>query len=120
MRENGRCLPQTHVERKASAEFVRGEKVDPRQRLCLIGAQRSGEALRGDIERDFSVVRTVDDLLRPTVAVHDDLDPVPRAVEADALSEDFGAGQFRDRLAFGQRGSGTIEIEPIDRHPPAV
>ncbi len=63
---------------------------------------------------------TVDDLLGPTVAVHDEPDALNRSIEANALAEDLGAGQLRDRLACGQRSSCPFQIESIDCHPPAV
>ena len=118
--EHGRCLPQPHVERETSAEFVDGEKVDPRQRLCLIGPQCPDEAVGGDVERDLRLMGTVDELLGPTVAVNDDPDSVHRSIETNALAEDLGAGQLRDRFAFGQRSSCPFQIESIDCHPPTV
>ena len=44
----------------------------------------------------------------------------PGPVETDALAQDLGAGQLRDRLPLGQRGGGLLEVDAIDLHPAAA
>ncbi len=70
--QHGGCLAEPHVEREATAELAGVEEPDPRQRLGLVRAQRSGEMLGREVELDLRIVRPVDDLPGPAVAVDDD------------------------------------------------
>ena len=52
--------------------------------------------------------------------MHDDAAGQPGPVETDAVAQDLGAGELRDRLALGQRGRGPLQIDPVDLDPAAA
>ena len=44
----------------------------------------------------------------------------PGPVETDAVAQDLGAGELRDRLPLGERGRRLFEVDPIDLDPAAA
>ena len=118
--EHGRRLAEPHVERQAAAELGRVEEADPRQRLGLVGAQLADEALRPGDRRHRRRAGTPEDVVGPAVALDDDAATQPGPVETDAVAQDLGAGELRDRLALGERGRRLFEVDPIDLDPAAA
>ncbi len=118
--EHGRGLAEAHVEGQAAAELGRVEEPDPRQRLGLVGAQLADEPLGPGDRRRRRRAGPADDVVGPAVALDVDAAAEPGPVEADAVAQDLGAGELRDRLALGERGRRLFEVDPVDLDPAAA
>ena len=79
-------------------------------------AKPSGR-VTGDVD---AVAGPAHDVVGPAVAVDVDAAAQPGPVETDAVAQDLGAGELRDRLALGERGCGLLEVDPIDLDPAAA
>ena len=120
MGEHGGCLAETHVQREAAAQIDGIEVLEPAQRLRLVRPQLADEAVRLDDGLARLERRLLQQVRGPPGALHGGAFAQRGALEADGVTEDLRAGELRRRRAFGQRGSGFLEVDAVELDPSSV
>ncbi len=118
--EDRRRLAQTHVERQAAAELDGVEEPEPAERLGLVGAELADEPRRGPDRLGRDGRGLVEEIGRPTAAFDEQPLAERRALEADGVTQDLGAGQLGGAGPFGERGRRLLEVDPVELDPPTV
>ena len=120
MGQHGGRLAEAHVEREAAAEPDGVEEAQPAERLGLVRAELADEALGlgdGGGRRGAGLLEQVGD---PAAAVDREAGAERRALEADDLAQDLGAGELVGAGALGEGGGGLLEVDAVELHPLAV
>ena len=118
--EHGGRLAEAHVEGEAAAEPDGVEEAEPAERLGLVVPQLADEALGlgdGLERRGAGLVEQVGD---PAAALDGEPGAERRALEADDVAQDLGAGHALGGGALGERGGRLLEVDPVELDPLAV
>ena len=118
--EHGGRLAEAHVEGEAAAELDGVEEAEPAERLGLVRAQLADEALGPGDRRRRGGAGLLEQVGDPAAALHGEAGAEGRALEADDLAQDLGAGQLLGAGPLGEGGGGLLEVDAVELHPLAV